>query len=242
MPSGTPDFGRADAAAVTHQVADLAEQAARVASIVTFHRGGEVVWLDDFEGSVLKWAPQIGGTGASVALSTVDARNGIQSVLLTAGSTASNQATIFRNFPFPSAALIGAEYSFIIDSLPDTLRLGLAFFDGTNLLLFRLFLDFTNDRIEVLNSSGSEESVSSPLSLDADTFNFHTVKLIVNRSTGAYVRMFLDNRQVDLSAISGQSSSDSTNPTLQVDVRNIGDLSANDTIYVDDFILTQNEP
>ena len=242
MPSGGPDFERAPEDATIHSVMDLAEQAARVGSIVTFHRGGEVYWLDDFEASVLKWDVLTSGTGAAVALSTVQSRNGVQSVLLTAGSDGGQTVQIFRSVGTPSGNLVGIEFSLITDSLPASVRLDVDFYDGTNIRSFRLFLDYTNDRVQINRDVGGLVTVLDPLDWFGGNFVVHTVKLVVNRSTGAYVRFFLDNRSVDLSNFTGAGDTNTRGPSVETRIYNNGDSGVNDTVYIDDFILTHNEP
>lgn len=242
MPSGQPDFSQGTASQEVHQVTDLGELAARTGSIVTYHRGGNVFWLDDFEASVLKWATTFGGTGASVALSTVQARSGVQSVLLTAGSDGTRDATIDRTFGRPSGDQVGVEFSIITDSLPDIVRVFIRFFDGTNLLEFRFDIEYGNDRIRLTDSDGSQVVVLSPLNWTGGTFVVHTFKFIVNQNTGSYVRFFYDDIVTDISSRAAPTASSSQERTFQVLIENEGDAGVNDTCYIDDVIITHNEP
>lgn len=243
MPSGAPDFGRAAASAEVHLVSDLAEQAARVGFINTYHRGGQLFWQDDFEtANNNKWAFVIGGTGAAVAISTAQMRNGAQSVLLTAGSTSQNLAQIRRGLGAPGGVKVGIEMSFQLPQPTDNIHINSVLRDGTNSHTWQVTMDVANNRLEARDSAGVDQIVLDPLDLVEEEEHFHTCKLVLNIATDAYVRFFLDNRSIDLSAHSAQVASDSSPRIWDVSIRNTGRLTVNDLVYVDDMIVTLNEP
>ncbi|KKK91844.1 hypothetical protein LCGC14_2708890, partial [marine sediment metagenome] len=91
---------------------NIAELAARLGGIVSFYRRGDVLWLDDFEGTIGKWA--VSGTGASASLSTDDARNGAKSGKLTLG--AGKEIFINRVMGYPVISNMGFEMSWKHDT------------------------------------------------------------------------------------------------------------------------------
>lgn len=242
MPTGLPDFGRAAAAGAVHTVADQAELAARTGSINTFHRGGNVLWSDDFEAATINWLPTTSGTGSSVTLSTTERRNGAQALLLTGGSDLSRLAQIGKTWGPPSGDQVGFEFSFITTTIPSFIRLRISFFDGTNQTNFQVMIDYDSAIVSVLNSAGGQTTVVDPLALGIDPNPINTFKLVVNQSTGNYVRLFLNNRTADLSEIAGEQSASASNPVLQAFIRLVSTPADNDTAFIDDFILTHQEP
>ena len=68
MAGETPDYGRLSAQATVFPVTDLGELAARLGSIVSHDRRGDVIWLDGFEDGLDKWQPTTSGSGAAVDL------------------------------------------------------------------------------------------------------------------------------------------------------------------------------
>ncbi len=242
MPHGQPDFGAYAAKKTVGSMADNAELAARLGSIVTFDRRGDVVWLDDFEDNIDKWEVMTLGIGAAVVLSNEAARNGSRSAKLTTGPAIDNYAIIIKHLPYPALSKVGFEISFTIDEDLNHLFHSLMLLDGTNRYIGSIDYRPDVDELYYYDDAGAPQLIASGLNLAASIYHFHTMKLVVDIATMRYVRLILDERTYDLSNYLMQPILDATLPTMWAYFASFTGVAANQSIYVDDAIVTQNEP
>jgi hypothetical protein len=242
MAGETPDYGALSSQATVFPVTDLGELAARLGSPITHDRRGDVVWWDDFECGLTKWGSALSGTGAAAALSTARARNGRSSALLTAGSDAGASALIAHNQTIPRLSRLGFEFSFSLGGAIASLSWELLLFDGTTTLSAIITWGDAANALTYRNSGGGGTVFATGVDLLAEATMFHTGKVVVDRAAGQYVRFVLDSTEYDLSGIAALTGASVVAPRLTVDVALLGNAGSNNTVYVDDVILTQNEP
>ena len=139
MPRDLPDWGAPPGPKTIFEVTDLGEVTVRLGSIITFDRGGDVVWFDDFENGIGKWETELSGSGAAIDLALGRSRNGLYAARLVAGSDASELARIIKVLPSPDTDSLGIEYSFQFAQAGDQLDLTLRLYDGTNLTEYGIF-------------------------------------------------------------------------------------------------------
>jgi len=70
----------------------------------------------------------------------------------------------------------------------------------------------------------------------------HTMKLVVDLNTDRYVRFILNETEYDLSAYSANTFANPDQPHLGVKAILYSTAGFNADCWVDDIILTQNEP
>jgi len=223
-------------------VTDLGEVAARLGSIVTFDRRGDVYWLDDFEDGKAKWAAETSGAGAGVAVSTTYARNGAKSVELTAGTDMSHYAGIGRLFPYPALSRWGFEGSWSFDSDLETFDIIISVYDGTNLTSAILRYDCVNQKVQYLDSAGAMQDLATSVDLH-DYYNmFNTFKLVLDLETGKYERAIANESEYDMAGIALQQAAIAVSPVVKLSMRNTAVGGTGGVVYVDDVIVTRNEP
>jgi len=242
MAHGSPDWGASRPVTTIYQLSDLGELAARLGSIVTFDRRGDVVWLDDFEDNIEKWDYTTLGTGAAVALSTDKARNGAKSCKLTCGNTIGNITYIYRTIGAPIVATkIGAEVSMILDPFimiyfyievykpPTAYRVTIRYNPIDNVLQYQ-------------NLAGGYEDLLVGLDLQGGN-SWHTLKIVGDfSSTGQYDRVLLNNLTPDVAGVASYQFATAVEDQLRVVIMASSLTAANRSMYVDDVIITQNEP
>ena len=241
MPRDLPDWGAQSSQATVHEVTDLGELAARLESIDTFDRRGDVLWLDGFENGLGKWAANSNGAGGAADLSIVQARNGLYSARLLAGSDGDRNAFIERYAPYPVLSGFGVEFSFTQEASVDNVQLDIELFDGATVTSYIVRWDDVNNVLQYADDEGSFVTIASGVDLAIFTTLFHTVKLVVDAPNGVYNRLIVDDQQYSLAGIAAQSAVDLTLPRLFIGIMNTGLVGLNPTVYVDDVILTQNE-
>lgn len=242
MPGETPDYGRLSAQATVYPVTDLGELAGRLGSPITHDRRGDVLWFDDFEWGLNKWQTEPFGTGAAAALSTDTARNGRASVLLTAGSDGGLAVRLIHHHAPAVESPLGAEFSFSHGTQFDALELLIQAYRGAELVRFGLQYRAQDDALQYRDSDGIYTTYRTGVNLAAYREAFNTLKLVFEPATHRYVRAILNQYTDDLSAYAGQVVLSPTSPLLQVRIALYGRAGGNDRCYLDDVILTQNEP
>jgi len=242
MPHGTPDFGIASSKTTTYALADIAELAARIGSIVTFDRRGDIVWLDDFENGITKWSISAGTTGSSIAISTARARNGANSALLTGGSDGSFQVSMAHQHALQVASKLGMEISFHIVGTIKTLLFTANYFDGVNVHTAEFEWVQATEDLVIKDESDADVVVASSIGFSTLASMFNTLKLVYDIDTGKYVRLIVNNVTYDISATSFQVTANDEAPRVNVVLTLTSRSGQNDTTYVDDVIITQNEP
>ncbi|GAH53184.1 unnamed protein product, partial [marine sediment metagenome] len=183
MAHGQPDFGIYAAKKTVSGLADLGELAARLGSIVTFDRRGDIVWFDDFEGEVDKWYQEPSGTDAAIVVSPDAARNGSFSAKLTTGDEVNDFATIIHYLPYPVTSRVGFEISFNVENDLSELIFSQRLYDGSYEHYARLRYLPATDVLQYLDSEAEWQDLVTGLVLWAATYAFHTVKLVIDLDT-----------------------------------------------------------
>ena len=220
-----------------------AEVAARLGSISTFDRRGEVIWFDDFEDNIAKWTISYSAGAGTVALSNAAARNGAQSAKMVTGATTSDDIIITRWLTYPfTKTKIGYEQSFCFQSVfTSYFQLSLLILTGSRYVLGSIRYNPITPTLEYQTTSGAWVSLTA-VSLAAANTLFHTMKLVIDPYSEKYVRLILDANVYDLSAISLYAMGSSLTASMSL-AFTFATLSANSrACYVDDAIVTQNEP
>jgi hypothetical protein len=242
MAHGHPDWGASSVMSTVYSLQDLAELAARLGSIVTFDRRGNVVWMDDFEHGLAKWYPTNVGTGASTALSVASARSGAYSAKLTGGSDSDRYARIIHRMGLAVPSSIGLEASFSLDWLAPDFQMRLLIYDGATLKTYGIQWDYSASALGYESADGVFTTFASGVMLLVDPRCYHTAKLVADMVAGKFGRLILDTETYDLTAYSPLSAASPVNPCLSLDLRMISAVGGNRYGHVDDVIVTQNEP
>jgi len=242
MPRGQPDYGEYAVKEVSASVSDMGEVAARLGSIVTFDKRGDVVDFDNFEEPVLRWCTIVSEAGNYVRFSNDSASSGSQSVRLHVEGAALGRAGMHSGIPLLGSLRLGMEISFAVPTLGGYLALEVSYFTGSKLCDAILKFYFSTLKLYLINDTGSDEEVASLERFINSAYVYHTLKLVGDFNTGKYVRLLLDNLTYDISHIAMYSQTDLTSPCLERNVNYYPFNSVGGDVYLDDFVFTQAEP
>lgn len=242
MAHGHPDYGRSGPLSTVHRVDDMGELAARLASIDTFDRRGNVVWMDDFENNLKKWLVTLTGTGADIVLSVNAARNGGASAKITTGNAAGNTEHLAHYGSYPILSKVGFEIAVTLNVNVSFVEVLVGAEDGTLLKYGAVRYLPNSSRLDLYNSSGAWVTIASSLSPYFSDYAFHPLKLVIDLATGKYVRVLFAGQSWDLSAYDLYSTAFLVHNFLWVNISTASQAAASASIYVDDAIITQNEP
>jgi len=219
-----------------------AELAVRLGSIVNFDRRGSLIWQDDFEGSGLNWTVASTPAGGTAALDTGEAVSGLKSCKVVTPAGNQEYTSITKGFAYPIGSQIGAEIAFLPDADLLWLQLHLCVFDGTNKYesFVRVYPDEVYVNIYTANSGWVSLTPTNKMYIGKKTW--YKLKLVIDYVNKTNVRVLYNDQVYNTTTYTLRSSADASNPHIHVEIKCVCDSGGASTDYLDNFILTQNEP
>ena len=244
---GTPDYstpkpvGQVPIGPV-YTLTDLAELAARLGSIDTFDRRGNVLWLDDFEDGIKKWIVTLTGGRGSVVWDAEHPHHGGFSALLTTGNVTGDMTRVSRDFPVPVVSRLGCELSCTRDEYIDNIHLELLLYDGT----YKHDVDIkwieADERWQYYGSDGLWHDLEPTMFLPSANFIFNTIKVVADFTTGYLARLIANSTLYDLSSYQYRKTGSLLEPRLEIEFDITTKLDGEAAAHLGSVIITQNEP
>lgn len=242
MPHGAPDWYKYRRDSATFPVDDLAELAARLHSPITFDRRGDVISMDTFRNGRRPWQASALGTGAKTVLSPDHFLTDGYSLAITCPSDHAFDIYVYRYTPFVPHGAIGVEIAFTFDTYTKNIKLELDTNDGTTRVFTHLLYTYSAQRLAYLPAVGSDVFLSPTVDIARDAHIFNHLKLVIDPTVPAYVRAILNHQAFDLTGIPARVTSATGTPYLLISVKFIGTEGQTPTVYLDNVIVTQDEP
>ena len=240
--SGLPDYGMYAALEHLGSMVDYGELAARLGSIVTFNREGNIIFWDDFEKTPLKWnitAPQ---PGRSIHHSQETALSGGQCVRLQTPDDVQDAVGIRRDFLPLISGNLGVEISFKIVERAVDFYLFLIIHTGVSVCTFELKINLLNSDMYFKDNGATWEIVASGLKLSNADHLFHTLKIVLNTDNMKPLRVLLNRTEYSLAAFNVACSPNAGNKGILCKFAIYDHGIERSNLFLDNFILTQNEP
>ena len=214
---------------------------------MSFDQRGQILWADDFEDNINKWEQTLVGTGAggSIALSTDRARSGSKSAKLTTGDAVGDYARIQRRLPYSRVSRIGLEFSVSLGSDIDSIEFFLMLADGAEYCYgrFRFYPTGADVGIvEYYNSGGTFTTLDNLGGFLADACMFHTVKCVINFPDKKFHRLIVNERSYNMNQLDCYRFAQLVLPRVDICILAANAAVGNHSAYIDDVIITQNEP
>jgi len=242
MAHGFPDWGQTAGVNTVYQLKDLAELAVRLGSIDAFDRRGDVIFLEDFERGDSKFITDKGGLNAATYLSLLHCKSGNFSLNLVAGSTLAVYARYAKSLGVPLLSRIGVELSFASGAFAGYFDIGVSVRDGSKVHSFHIRLDVAAKELKVFDDTGAWVTIATDIALEYSDDLFHTIKVVGDIKTNEYVRVILNSSVYVISGIKMWNAAAIASPYCTLEVTNTGVIASNVSMFIDDIILTQNEP
>jgi len=220
---------------------DDAELAARLGSVDTFDRRGNVAWMDDFEAPVSKWSLIGDGLDNEQAITVVHSRMGSQSLMLKAGTTNTQSAEAATIIPYRIDGRIGFEYSWTRGFGMDNMALYLRTFTGAAYVFSGLRFTGATGTLAYYDSAGNFQPIEAGISMAESDYSFTPMKLVIDTDRGYYVRALLSEHEWDLSAHRCRTGAVGTAASIRPTIEYYGGAIAPSPSYIDCAILTINE-
>jgi len=242
MGHGAPDFGVYAPKETIISIEDLGELAARLGSIVNFDRKGDVLWLDDFEEGIDKWIKVLTVDRGSILWSAAHSHNKGFSALLTTGDTDGDVVGISRWLPVLVLSKIGFETSFTIDDNVKFIDFIFYLDDGSNKHYARIRHVRATHTWQYYDWEGNYQDLSPAISLYERDELFHTIKFVFDLTTGYYSHCKINDTTFDLSSYKYRTISNGVSYYSYFYIRVENNAAVEATSYIDNAIVTQNEP
>lgn len=242
MVRGQPDFGAYQRKTVGATLADMGDLAVRLGSIVDFDRRGDIVYLDDFEDTILKWS-QLGDAGGSAVLDSATAKSGSQSVKFTTGAFLNDNWTMTKSFVILGTLRVGIEIS-LCDLGPNCdLTFSIAYWDGAAGRQARIWFDRSASTFYIEDAVvGNWTLITTIGTMRVGEHLFYPIKLVADFTTNLHERFLFGGAEYDLSAIAIPPVALAGGEYFRARLNFNAAAAAIQNAWVDDFILTQNEP
>lgn len=242
MPKGAQDWSLYRRDSTTYSLQDLAELAARLGSIVTFDRRGDVIHIETFDHGYSMWIPGIDGAGGNTGLNTSYFLSDGVSLALTAGSDEGRYTLVYDSHPYPGLNRMGLEIRFTLAAETRRFRASLNIYDGTLLHRARVSYYPATETLSYEDVNGDEQPIATDLTLIANPRHFHVLKFVTDLATRSYTRAILNDTEYPLDNPTYATSPSALDAILQTVFAVYATSGNNPTIYIDNAIVTQDEP
>jgi hypothetical protein len=239
---GAPDDSNVVKSGPPHRLDDLAELAVRLSSPNLFDRRGEVLFATAFSEGLGAVTTGAAGTGAAVDLFAGNSRQGAFCTRLTAGSDGARYAQIYKTLALPAACQVGLELTISVEANTDYWKVRLLWYDGATSHIGTIHVHHASHVLQYYSSGGVYTTFASGVNLVELSSPTHTLKMVLDMEEDTYVRCILNQTTYDLSAYSLFTQAAATYPHLEALIAHYATAGNNPVAYLDNVIVTQNEP
>jgi len=239
---GAPDDSNVVKTGVAHRIDDMAELAARRRSPDVWDRRGDVLFLTDFREGLGPFHSEFSGDGGGIALVTGHSRQGAYSIRLRPGQADDMFAYLHLAFPFQDPSPVGFEFSFSVAEWTAQVRVEIVWYDGANERTGLVIYDHENKELRYYREPATETVLDPHVDLNECFRPEHSLKLVVDMATNQYVRFMLDDRTYGVFDYPVDEVPDPRAPYWYFVIWHFGVALHNPDCYIDNVIVTQNEP
>jgi len=242
MARGLPDDSNIVKQGWLFALDDMAELAARLDGVQGVDRLGHVIYMQTFE-SGLTGLYFWGDVPACIMRPSGDysKSQGVSAYLATSGVPNSHVSWV-RGQQYPTALGFGEEFSFSIFGATRYVNLYLDVYDGTWWYKFYLRYDHSNGAIHYYGLGPAWVPLVNVGILFSDFNVWHNLKLVVDLSTKTYVRALVDGVVYLMTGFVPYRFGSLLTPHIHPGGSVVTTTAFVAELYIDNFILTQNEP
>jgi len=242
MAHGAPDYSDVRKEGLVYRIDDMAELAARLGSLLTYDRRGDIFWSYGFDDGIGDFTELALGAGAEVTLNNTYFHNPPFSLNLTSGAAVGNLTRISRLFPVPYDLAMGFAVAVRPTATTDTCEINVMHYTGEVLWYTLLIVDFANGKITIRTDETDPLTITSDVAYLSSSFVFNHLKLVVNLADHSLVRFSLNNNVYSLDGYTMRSEASATAERIYLDIVNKNTAALSTDLYVDNIILTTAEP
>lgn len=242
MPRGHEDWSINTSVFGANQQDD-SELAARLGSSYVWSRSGRVVFMDDFNDSLIRWDNGSTVSGGELTLSHKRVLSGTGSCKFKVGTGGSDVSGMTKDIPLIKFTKHGLEFLVRSDSDQCFFDISLLIAYNDKVYTYTIRLDYKNTRIYYLNSLGGYTLIADGIDFINTLGSWQYCKLVVNGNLDEYLYFQIDENYFDLGGISGDDT-----PVLgvgsSIGIRFLfyGSTPSNDVLYMNNVSYSIDEP
>jgi len=215
--------------------------AARLGSPVTWDWRGSILYAHDFSTGYGPVIPQTAGTGAAIALGPTYGGFGGYALKMTGGSDGSRYARVQVSVGANPCARLGVTTRFSISTNTAYVQIQVIRQKGVGSPWAYGRIDVANEQLQIYTDTPEWQNVGAvPVNLSAFTYGW--LKLVINQATGYYERIMYNDLEFDVSDYQYYTVETAIEGALFAEFQNTSRSGNNDVVYLDQIILTVNEP
>ena len=218
---------------------DIAELAARLDSINTFDRRGNVIWMDGFEDGIKRMSI-VGDDAFGMSWDADYPFHGGYSLKLWTDAAAWKETYVSAHCPYPTLSKIGFEVAFRPDNKLSNLWLLTDMYDDTYRHRGAVIYTPETGVWTFYNAAGGFTALSPAVSIPINHFSI--IKVVCDYTIDEYIRLIVNNTTFNLEGEGIRRTTDGAGPYLGSTVNIINGAAGASTCYIDNMILTQQEP
>jgi len=242
MPHGAPDWSNIVKQQQIHRLDDMAELAARLGAIHRWDRRGDVLFFDDFSNGLNHWHIDSTPPSEFPKVTIESSEYGGYSIKFQPTDGTENWQGIRQMIAYPYPTSLGFELSFTVHEYLLYLETLIYLYYPTGRYEFYIRYNNKDLKMEYRDSAFEWQTIWSDYKLRAGTHLFHHLKVVIDSKENEYVRLIVDQKTADLAGISGFLSGVVGAPFILWLIRAYAQSGRTATIYVDNCIITMNEP
>ena len=217
------------------------ELAARLGSPSTYDWRGQVLYCNTFADGLVFARVRESGTGAEVVVDPTKAMFGGYSAKMTGGSTTPWLADIYYYVTYSPSLVMGIQSAFFCGQPNGDFQITIVRDNGVTVYTAVLEVDIANGDLNYWTTGGTWAKLAD-VSLVSAAYAFYHVKMVVDFSTGKYVRALFGDVEYDMSALDCAGSASGGLKLQYCSVRVNSRAGNNDYFYTDHVLLTVDEP
>jgi len=241
MARGAPDDSNIRIETGVHRLDDMAELAVRLGSPLSYHRFGNVLFMDGFEQGVNAWAKTKNGLGSDVVASVTRSYQGYICCKVTSGTGAMPNAGISKYMPPIDECPMGIQCTFCLDAYAKYIDFRLTYGKAPSVYYFWVRYTHSSGTLSYYDESGVLTAFATPGVLWDQAGNWHDAKLVIDAESKEYVRFYLDNVAYDMADLTPLTAAWTYGAFLGPLITLYGDGSLSTSLYLDNVIVTFNE-
>jgi len=242
MPHGAPDWSNVVKYYQVHRLDDMAELAARLGAIHRWDRRGDVLFYDDFSNGLEHWLTSSPSASDFPKIVTERSEYGGYSVKFQPTDGPARYQNMWKVHAYPQPTPLGFEFSFTTHLYLLYIESYVMLFYPTGKYEFIVRYNRKDLKMEYRDENEVWQTIWSNYELRDDTYLFHHMKLVIDSDKKEYVRLIVDHETADLSDIPGLLTAEVGRESIYWIIRVYAQSGQTATIYVDNCIITMNEP
>ena len=219
-----------------------AELAVRLGYPGGYDDRGRTLFTDSFEEGLVRGFGGGAGTGAAYKVSSTSSRMRGLALKLTAGSNSLRLASYGYFLPYPTLSKVGLQCAFTVEANTEYFRVAFWFYDGTHLNYATIRYDHVNQKVQYYDSAGAWQDLITSINLVGGAVAYHYLKMVIDLATMKYHRVSVDGYSWVAGNLSLQVTTDPSTTQFFCKLFHYGAAATNAVSYVDNVIITQNEP